>query len=125
MAVSSTMETTVLDELNAAINRSIQASLRKAPFVYEQNDCIVVEIPAPAVLIDELEMSLDGPHTLNIIDTTGALAVRVTLPADVSVEDCVAYVVGGVLSITFLKADAIDDLEALDADDCELVLAAC
>ena len=57
MAVSSTMETTVLDELNAAINRNIQASLCKAPFVYEQNDCVVVEIPAPAVLMDELESS--------------------------------------------------------------------
>ena len=125
MAVSSMMETTVLDELNAAIDRSIQASLRKAPFVYEQNDCVVVEMPAPEALVDELEMSLDGPRTLNITDTSGSFAARVTLPADVSVEDCVAYVVGGVLSITFLRADAIDDFEALDEEDCELVLAAC
>ncbi len=125
MAVSSMMETTVLDELNAAIDRSIQASLRKAPFVYEQNDCVVVEIPAPAALMDELEMSLDGLRTLNITDTSGLFAARVTLPADVSVEDCVAYVVGGVLSITFLKADAIDDLEVMDEEDCALVLAAC
>ena len=125
MAVSSMMETTVLDELNAAIDRSIQASLRKAPFVYEQNDCVVVEIPAPAALVDELEMSLDGLRTLNITDTSGLFAARVTLPADVSVEDCVAYVVGGVLSITFLKADAIDDLEVMDEEDCALVLAAC
>ena len=125
MAVSSMVETTVLDELNAAISRSIQASLRRAPFVYEQNDCVVVEIPAPAALMDELEMSLDGLRTLNITDTSGLFAARVTLPADVSVEDCVAYVVGGVLSITFLKADAIDDLEVMDEEDCALVLAAC
>ncbi|MFN8497775.1 MAG: Hsp20/alpha crystallin family protein [Anaerolineae bacterium] len=122
MAVSSTFDK-ALDELRVALSRSVPASLHTAPFVYEQNDCVVVEMSAPAIPVDELEMSLDGPRNLCITNGRAGLVARVTLPADVSVEDCVAYVVGGVLSITFLKADAIDQMDSPDAEDCELVLA--
>ncbi|MFN8471252.1 MAG: Hsp20/alpha crystallin family protein [Anaerolineae bacterium] len=125
MAVSSTIEAMALDELSAAMSRSVQASLHKAPFVYEQNDCVVVEMPAPATPVDELEMRLEGPRGLVLTDTRGGFSARVLLPADVSMEDCVAYVVGGILSITFLRADAIDLMETSDAEDCSLVLAAC
>lgn len=122
MAVSSTFDM-ALDELRMALSRSVPASLHTAPFVYEQNDCVVVEMSAPALPVDELEMSLDGPRNLCITNARAGLVARVTLPADVSVADCVAYVVAGVLSITFLKADAIDQMNSPDAEDCELVLA--
>ena len=123
MAVSSMFDMG-LDQLGAAMSRSVPASLHMAPFVYEQNDCVVVEMPAPAVPLDELEMSLDGPRDLCLTNADAGFAARVTLPADVSVEDCVAYVVAGVLSITFLKADAIDLMDSPDAEECELALAA-
>ena len=111
MMTTSVLEPSVLEQLSDAITRSLKRPAMVAPMVYEQNECVVVEMPAPRVPLDEVEVSLEGEYTLVIGRPGQSFYARVALPAPVSVADSVAYCLGGVLSMTFLKADAVDELE--------------
>ena len=119
-----------ISDLREAIAKSLRRFPLQAPMVYEQNDCVVVELPAPRIPDDALDVRLEGEHTLIIgSHTDKTYQARVALPARVSVADCVAYYLGGILSLTFLKADAADALdEDVDLEDMPafaLALAAC
>ncbi len=111
MMNAAVLEPSVLEQLSDAIARSMKRPARLTPMVYEQNECVVVEMPAPRVPVDEIELHLDGEYTLVIGHPGQKFHARVALPARVSVADSVAYCVGGVLSMTFLKADAVEELE--------------
>ena len=111
MMMTSVLEPSVLEQLSDAITRSLKRPARVAPMVYEQNECVVVEMPAPRVPLEEVEVSLEGEYTLVIGHPGQRLYARVALPAPVSVADSVAYCLGGVLSMTFLKAEAADELD--------------
>ena len=111
MMTTSVMEPSVLEQLSDAIARSLKRSPMVAPMVYEQHECVVVEMPAPRVSLDEVEVRLEGDYTLVIGRPGQSFYARVALPTRVSVADSVAYCLGGILSMTFLKADAVEELE--------------
>ncbi len=125
MSLTLSPETSVLDQLTAAIERSLTARRMAAPMVFEQNDCVVIEMPAPRTPIDELDMRLDGEYTLVIGSAAQGFQARVALPARISVADSVVYCLGGILSMTFLKADVADEMECEDDPALDLALAAC
>lgn len=106
-----TREKRVVTELEEAIASRLRGYSLRTPLVFEQNDCVVVEIPAPATPCEELELSLDGDILLTICDPQANSETHVVLPAPVSLIDSVIFCVGGVLSMTFVKADAVDRLE--------------
>ncbi|MCW5849513.1 MAG: Hsp20/alpha crystallin family protein [Anaerolineae bacterium] len=111
MMTTSVLEPSVLGQLSDAIARSLKRPIKLTPMVYEQNECVVVEMPAPRVPVDEIELHLEGDYTLVIGHSGQGFYARVALPARVSVADSVAYCLGGILSMTFLKADAVEELE--------------
>jgi hypothetical protein len=92
--------------------------------VFEQNECVVVEMPAPRGADDELEMHLEGEHTLVVESPSHRFRARVALPARISLADSVVYCLGGVLSMTFLKADVADEIDFDGEPMLDLALAA-
>ena len=66
MFTPSTLEPTVIDQLSVAVARSMKRSALSAPVVYEQNDCVVVEMPASRVHAAALDLHLEGEYTLVI-----------------------------------------------------------
>jgi hypothetical protein len=122
MVMTAYAEPSLLEQLSVAIAQSLKRPALKGPMVFEQNDCVVVEMPAPRMADDEIELRLDGDYTLEISSPSHRFHARVALPSRISVADSVIYYLGGILSLTFLKADAAD---AADYDPAyDLVLAA-
>ena len=115
MMTTSVLEPSVLEQLSDAIARSLKRPAMVAPMVYEQNECVVVEMPAPRVRVDEIELHLEGDYTLVVGHPGQGFYARVALPTRVSVADSVIYCLGGMLSMTFLKADAVEELEVEEA----------
>jgi HSP20 family molecular chaperone IbpA len=118
--------TPVLEQLTDAIFNSLKRRPLPAPTVYEQGECVIVELPAPRVAAPELDIRLEGERTLVIgCDQDPWFHARVALPARISPADCVAMFFGDVLSLTFLKAEAVDDLDVIDEPAVALAMAAC
>ena len=112
MYTTAVLEPSVLDQLSVALTRSLKRPALAAPVVYEQNDCVVVEMPSSRVQADALDLRLEGDYTLVIGRPNQSYYARVALPARISLTDSVIYSLGGTLSMTFVKADVADALEA-------------
>lgn len=105
-----------MKQLSEAIVRSLGRSALRAPVVYEQNDCVVIEMPAPGVQCDELELRLDGGVALRVCEPLGVCRATIILPTAISLADSVIYCVGGVLSMTFVKADSAEACGVVDVE---------
>lgn len=124
MVATNILQPSILDQLSAAIVNNMKRPAAVTPMVFEQGDCVVVEMKAPRLNAEEIDLRLEGDYTLVISSPNRKLYARVALPSRISLADSVVYVLGGILSMTFLKADAISELEA-DADPAyDLALAA-
>ena len=125
MAIRNHYEPTTFNQLSAAIAHSLKRPHKKAPIVFEENDCIVIEMPAPRGYVDELEIRLEGERTLVLSSQADpTFYARVMLPARVSPTDSVAYSLHGVLSLTLLKAEVAEELVFEDEPELALALAA-
>lgn len=126
MAITNLYEPSVIQQLSAAMAHSLTRTPKRAPIVFEENDCIVIEMPAPRGLVDELDIRLEGERTLVLSSQADpTFYARVMLPAPVSPADSVAYVLRGVLSLTLLKADVADELAFEDEPELCFARAAC
>lgn len=116
MFASTTLDTDVMSQLSDAIVKSLRRAPLRAPVVFEENDCIVVEMPAQDVGCDELELTLEDDIVLRVEEPSGTCSAKIILPEPVSLSDSVVYCVGGVLTMTFVKADAIEALAEADVE---------
>ncbi len=104
------------NQLSEAMAMRARTARVRTPVVYEQNDCVVIEMPAPGVQCDELELRLKGGVALVVREPSGTCCATVILPAAISLSDSVIYCVGGVLSMTFVKADTAEASDGANLD---------
>lgn len=114
MTASMNREGSATSQLSDAMAKSLRPCVLQTPVVYEQNDCVVVEMPAPGVRCDELELRLEDQVALSVSEPSGACSATIVLPAPISLADSVIYCVGGALSMTFVKAEAVEALEGTE-----------